>query len=74
MKPGAPGTGVIAGAAVRAVMDVCGIKDIRTKCLGSTTAQNVLQAVVMGLLSLEEPEVVAAVRGVKLEEIGYHPY
>jgi small subunit ribosomal protein S5 len=55
-------------------MDVCGIKDIRTKCLGSTTAQNVLQAVVMGLLSLEEPEVVAAVRGVKLEEIGYHPY
>lgn len=74
MKPGAPGTGVIAGAAVRAVMDVCGIKDIRTKCLGSTTAQNVLQAVVMGLLCLEEPEVVAAVRGVKLEEMGYHPY
>ena len=74
MKPGAPGTGVIAGAAVRAVMDVCGIKDIRTKCLGSTTAQNVLQAVVMGLLSLEEPEVVASVRGVKLEEMGYHPY
>lgn len=74
MKPGAPGTGVIAGSAVRAIMDVCGIKDIRTKCIGSTTPQNILQATVMGLLLLEEPEVVAAVRGVKLEEIGYHPF
>ena len=74
MKPGAPGTGVIAGATVRAVMDVCGIKDIRTKCIGSTTAQNVLQAAIAGLMMVEEPEVIAAVRGVKLEEIGYHPY
>jgi small subunit ribosomal protein S5 len=74
MKPGAPGTGVIAGASVRAVMDVCGIKDIRTKCIGSSTPQNVLQSTLMGLLSLEEPEVVAAVRGVSLEEMGYHPY
>jgi small subunit ribosomal protein S5 len=74
MKPGAPGTGVIAGASVRAVMDVCGIKDIRTKCIGSTTAQNVLQGTIMGLLMLEDPEIVAAVRSVKLEEIGYHPY
>jgi small subunit ribosomal protein S5 len=74
MKPGAPGTGVIAGATVRAIMDVCGIKDIRTKCLGSTTPQNVLQGTIMGLLMLEDPEVVAAIRSVKLEEIGYHPY
>jgi small subunit ribosomal protein S5 len=74
MKPGSPGTGVIAGSAVRAVMDVCGIKDIRTKCLGSTTPQNVLEATVMGFLSLEEPEVIAAVRGVKLEEVGYQTY
>jgi small subunit ribosomal protein S5 len=74
MKPGAPGTGVIAGASVRAIMDVCGIKDIRTKCIGSTTPQNVLQSTIMGLLMLEEPEVVAAVRGVSLEEMGYHPY
>ena len=74
MKPGAPGTGVIAGAVVRAVMDVCGIKDIRTKCLGSSTAQNVLRATLAGLLSLEEPETVAAVRGLKLEEMGYHPF
>lgn len=74
MKPGAPGTGVIAGAAVRAIMDVCGIKDIRTKCIGSSTAQNVLRATLAGLLELEEPEVVAAVRGLKLEEMGYHPF
>jgi small subunit ribosomal protein S5 len=74
LKPGAPGTGVIAGAAVRAIMDVCGIKDIRTKCIGSSTAQNVLRATLAGLLDLEEPEVVAAVRGLKLEEMGYHPF
>jgi small subunit ribosomal protein S5 len=55
-------------------MDVCGIKDIRTKCIGSSNAQNVLRATMQGLLSLEDPEVVAAVRGVKLEEMGYHPY
>lgn len=74
LKPGAPGTGVIAGAAVRAVMDVAGIKDIRTKCIGSSTAQNVLQATISGLLMLDEPEVVAAVRGMKVEEMGYHPF
>jgi len=74
MKPGSPGTGVIAGASVRAVMDVCGIKDIRTKCIGSSNAQNVLRATVAGLLALEDPEVVSAVRGVALEEMGYHPY
>lgn len=74
MKPGAPGTGVIAGASVRAVMDVCGIKDIRTKCIGSSTAQNVLRATLAGLLGLEDPEVVAAVRGLKVDEMGYHPF
>ncbi len=74
LKPGAPGTGVIAGSAVRAIMDVCGIKDIRTKCIGSSTAQNVLRATLAGLLDLEEPEVVAAVRGLKLEEMGYQPF
>lgn len=74
MKPGAPGTGIIAGAAVRAVMDVCGVKDIRTKCIGSSNPQNVLQSTLMGLMQLEEPETVAAVRGLKLEEMGYHPY
>ncbi len=74
LKPGGPGTGVIAGASVRAIMDVCGIKDIRTKCIGSSNAQNVLRATIAGLLSLEDPETVAAIRGVKVEEMGYHPY
>jgi small subunit ribosomal protein S5 len=74
LKPGGPGTGVIAGASVRAIMDVCGIKDIRTKCIGSSNAQNVLRATMAGLLCLEDPEVVAAIRGVKVEEMGYHPY
>jgi len=74
LKSASPGTGVIAGASVRAIMDVCGIKDIRTKCIGSSTAQNVLMATIAGLLGLEEPEVVAAVRGLKLEEMGYSPF
>lgn len=74
LKASAPGTGVIAGAAVRAIMDVIGIKDIRTKCIGSSNAQNVLRATIEGLIGLDEPEVVAAIRGVKLEEIGYSPF
>ncbi len=74
LKPGAPGTGVIAGASVRAVMDVCGITDIRTKCIGSNTAQNVLRATIAGLLDLSDPETVAAMRGVSVEEMGYKPF
>lgn len=74
IKPAAPGTGVIAGSAVRAVMDVCGIRDIRTKCIGSSNPQNMLQATIMGLVLLEEPEVIAAIRALPLEEIGYHPF
>jgi small subunit ribosomal protein S5 len=74
MKPAGPGTGVIAGSAVRAVMDVCGIKDIRTKCIGSSNPQNVLQATIAGLLQLDDPESVAAIRGMRLEEMGYHPF
>jgi small subunit ribosomal protein S5 len=74
MKPGAPGTGVIAGASVRAVMAGCGITDIRTTCSGSSTAQNVLRATLAGLLGLEDPEVIAAVRGLKVDEMGYHPF
>jgi small subunit ribosomal protein S5 len=74
IKPAAPGTGVIAGASVRAVMDVCGIRDVRTKCLGSSNPQNVLQATFMGFLMLDEPETIAAVRGMSLEEVGYAPF
>ena len=69
LKPAPEGTGVIAGGAVRAVMEAVGIKNICAKCLRSNNPQNVVKATMAGLTSLRSPEQVAAVRGKSVEEI-----
>ena len=69
MKPAPKGTGVIAGGAVRAVMEAAGIHDVRTKCLRSNNPCNVVSATMQGLCSLRDAEQVAAVRGKTVEEI-----
>lgn len=69
LMPAPEGTGVIAGGPVRAVLEVAGIRDIRTKCLRSNNPCNVVTATIKGLASLRDAEQVAAVRGKSAKEI-----
>ena len=69
LKRAPEGTGVIAGGPARAVMELAGIKNIRTKALGSTNKQNVVLASIEGLKSLKTPEEFAKLRGKSVEEI-----
>ena len=69
LKPAAPGTGVIAGGPVRAVVETVGIKDIRTKALRSNNPTNVVRATIDGLSKLRNVEEVAAIRGKSAKEI-----
>lgn len=69
IKPAVPGTGVIAGGPVRAVLELCGVRDVRTKVLGTHTPNNVVNATMEALMALRSPEEVAEIRGKSVSEI-----
>ncbi|KAE8764274.1 30S ribosomal protein S5 [Georgenia thermotolerans] len=69
LRPASPGTGVIAGGPVRAVLDCAGVHDVLSKSLGSSNAINIVHATVAALKMLEQPEAVAARRGLPLEHV-----
>ena len=72
LRPAAPGTGVIAGGPVRAVLDAAGVQDVLSKSLGSANAINIVHAAITALKGLERPEEVAARRGLPVDEVAPH--
>ncbi|MBI5451808.1 MAG: 30S ribosomal protein S5 [Gammaproteobacteria bacterium] len=69
MQPASPGTGIIAGGAMRAVFEVLGVQDVLAKCIGSTNQVNVVRATLDGLLRMHTPEDIASKRGLKVKDI-----
>jgi small subunit ribosomal protein S5 len=69
MQPASEGTGIIAGGAMRAVLELAGVQNVLAKCYGSTNPVNVVRATINALSAMESPETVAVRRGKKVEEI-----
>jgi small subunit ribosomal protein S5 len=69
MKPAAPGTGVIAGGAMRAVFESVGIKDVLAKSKGSSNPHSVVKATINGLLKMRDPYTIAQIRGIEVDKV-----
>jgi small subunit ribosomal protein S5 len=69
MQPASEGTGIIAGGAMRAVLEVAGVQNVLSKCYGSTNPINVVRATIKALTDMNSPEQVAAKRGLSVDEI-----